>query len=34
MWNEIKTNPDRLVFIGCILGWIVLEIVQSMHGLG
>jgi hypothetical protein len=32
MWSEFKANPDRLVFIGCILlGWLAIELVQSLH---
>ena len=32
MWSELKTNPDRLVFIGCILlGWLALELVQTLR---
>jgi len=32
MWREFESNPDRLVFIGCILlGWLAIELVQTMH---
>lgn len=32
MWSEFISNPDRLVFIACILlGWIAIELVQAMH---
>lgn len=31
MWNEFKSDPDRLVFIVCILGGAALMLVNSMH---
>lgn len=31
MWKEIKIDPDRLVFFGCIFGGIVLAIVNMVY---
>ena len=31
MWNELKNDPDRLVFIVCILGGLALISVTMMH---
>lgn len=30
MWKEIKTNPDRVVFFGCMFGGIVLAVVNMV----
>jgi len=31
MWKEIKINPDRLVFFGCMFGGIVLAVVNMVY---
>lgn len=31
MWKEIKHNPDRLVFFGCMFGGIVLAVVDMVY---
>ena len=31
MWKEIKIDPDRLVFFGCMLGGIVLAVVNMVY---
>ena len=31
MWSELKNDPDRLVFIVCILGGLALVSVTMMH---
>lgn len=31
MWDEFSTNPDRMVFFGCMLAGLVLEVVNIMH---
>jgi|GEM_PF-5090560 len=31
MWKEIKNNPDRLVFFGCMFGGIVLAVVNMVY---
>lgn len=30
MWNELKGDPDRLVFIGCMFGAVVLVVVNIL----
>lgn len=31
MCNEFSTNPDRLVFLGCMFGWLAFAVVNMMH---
>ncbi|RFC39216.1 MAG: hypothetical protein DID90_2727552337 [Candidatus Nitrotoga sp. LAW] len=31
MWKEIKINPDRVVFFGCMFGGIVLVVVNMVY---
>lgn len=31
MWKEIKINPDRVVFFGCMFGGIVLAVVNMVY---
>lgn len=31
MWKEIKINPDRVVFCGCMFGGIVLAVVNMVY---
>jgi hypothetical protein len=31
MWKEIKFDPDRMVFFGCMFGGIVLAVVNMVY---
>lgn len=31
MWNVFSTDPDRLVFLVCMFGGIILVVVNMMH---
>jgi hypothetical protein len=31
MWNEIKINPDRMVFFGCMFGGIILAVMNMVY---
>ncbi len=31
MWKEIKIDPDRMVFFGCMFGGVVLAVVNMVY---